>query len=29
MSGEVPGHALKPDGTPWRPTSFFYKVLSD
>jgi GNAT superfamily N-acetyltransferase len=24
--GEVPGHALKPDGVP-KPTSFFYKVL--
>jgi len=25
--GEVPGHAMMTDGTPW-PTSFYYKVLS-
>ena len=25
--GVVPGHALKPDGTP-KPTTFFFKVLS-
>jgi len=24
--GEVPGHAMKPDGTP-SPTSFFYKII--